>query len=62
MIYNYLPGMLDKYSYGNMPTDLMVSQWLCVEKTEYSVCDIIPQQGCSRTGNPPSEFVPYLQL
>lgn len=62
MIYNYLPGMLDKYSYGNMPTDLMVSQWLCVEKTEHSVCDIIPQQGCSRSGNPPPEFVPYLQL
>lgn len=62
MVYHYLPGVLDKYSYGNMPDDMMVSQWLCVEKTEHSVCDIIPQQGCSRTGNPPPEFVPYLQL
>lgn len=62
LIYGYQPGMLDKYSYGNMPTDMMVSQWLCVEKTLDSVCDIIPQQGCSRTEMLPAEFVPYLNL
>lgn len=48
MIYPYAPGVLDKYSYGAMPDDFMVSLWLCVEKTPDSLSGVIPQQGCSR--------------
>lgn len=47
-IYQYLPGVLDKYSYGCMPDNMMVSFWLCVEKLPDSSCSNIPQQGCSR--------------
>lgn len=62
MIYPYRPGMLDRYSYGAMPDDFMVSQWLCVEKTEESVCSVIPQQGCSRNGEPLPPFEIIAQL
>lgn len=62
MVYRYQPGMLDKFSYGAMPDDMMVSQWLCVEKGAESRCDVIPQQGCSRSGNQPSELIPWAKL
>ncbi|MBI2353842.1 MAG: class I SAM-dependent methyltransferase [Deltaproteobacteria bacterium] len=48
MVYQYYPGVLDSFSYGCMPNDMMVSFWLCVEKRPDSLCTVIPQQGCSR--------------
>lgn len=62
MIYPYLPGILDSYNYGGMPDDVMVSFWLCVEKTEYSQSGIVPQQGCSRLKERLPEFKACAEL
>lgn len=66
IIYLYQPGSLDEYCYGGMPNDMMVSFWLCVEKTENSLCGVIPQQGDCRqickTGNAKEPFICLGQL